>query len=381
MPGHHGLAPSDGRVGGRLDVGGVLLRGGLRGLVAAEVDVGAGGELGHRLDDGLQEASRVARVCPVLHAVEADADVEAGVGRLRLVVAVQVRHRGQRGLGVAGAVDLGHHGHEAGRGVGDDLLVVRGGVVPVGAAGEAALRAGAHLGQVREGVDGDAPSLVVGQVQMQSVDLVGGGLVDVALDLGEGEEAARDVQHHAAVLVSWRVGDLHGRDGPRAGLLGGGLDRGGEQLAQGLHTAEQALGPIGLDNDAVLAGLEGVSLGSQPLGTVGVQDDGVLRRPGVPDDREVVARRRSEQLGEVGADAHRRRILGEDGDAGLGGEGESRTPHRLLRDRLRHQGVGGGGGCGGSGGGRGERRREREGDGDCGECDEVAASSVQPAHG
>jgi hypothetical protein len=70
--------------------------------------------------------------------------------------------------------------------VAHDLLVV---VLRVEASGAAADLGGAAVrGEAGPGVDGDPPALVVGEVQMQCVDLVEGELVDVALDLVDGEE-------------------------------------------------------------------------------------------------------------------------------------------------------------------------------------------------
>ena len=58
----------------------------------------------------------------------------------------------------------------------------------------------------------DAPALVVGEVQVQGVELQSRGAVDVGLDGLDGEEVARDVEHHAAVGEARCVLDLHGGD-------------------------------------------------------------------------------------------------------------------------------------------------------------------------
>ena len=133
-------------------------------------------------------------------AQRAEADVRAGVERRRDPVAVQLRVRGERRVGVARHVDLGDDLQIPRGGVPDDLLVLGLGVVAALPAAD--LRRAAVRGEPRPGVDGDAPALVVAQVQVQLVDLVEGELVDVALDLVDGEEVPGDVEHRAAVGVA-----------------------------------------------------------------------------------------------------------------------------------------------------------------------------------
>ena len=67
-------------------------------------------------------------------------------------------------------------------------------------------------------VDLDAPALVVGEVQVQHVELVEREQVDVLLHLVDGEEVARDVEHRAAPGEARMIGDAARRDRPRGRL-------------------------------------------------------------------------------------------------------------------------------------------------------------------
>jgi hypothetical protein len=106
----------------------------------------------------------------LVHAERAEADVDTGIRRRRLAVAIQIRIRGERGVGVARHVDLGHDGHKPILSVFDDLPVL---LLRVKAACSTAnFGAAAMFRKVGPGFHFDPPSLVVGQVQMQSVQLV-----------------------------------------------------------------------------------------------------------------------------------------------------------------------------------------------------------------
>src|SRR4029077_1955271 len=103
---------------------------------------------------------------------------------------------------------LGDDGDEALRGVGGDRPQVPGAVEDA-----AGLR---PPGRPRRG---ESPALVVGQVQVQHVQLVEREEVDHAPDLVEGEERAGEVERQAAPGVPGRVEDARARhkDLPRAG--------------------------------------------------------------------------------------------------------------------------------------------------------------------
>ena len=133
---------------------------------------------------------------------------------------------------MAGDVDLRDHGDPVRRRVGDDPRVV--GVRVEAALAAADLGRGAGHRQLRPGVDLQPPALVVGQVQVQDVELVERGEVDEAQDVVDAEEVARDVEHDAAPGVARaRPRSRSGTDvapelaqrraRPRtAGLVGGG---------------------------------------------------------------------------------------------------------------------------------------------------------------
>lgn len=179
----------------------------------------------------------------------------------------------------------------------DDLLVVGLGVVTAGAAAD--LGGAAVRGQARPGVDGYAPALVVTEVQVQLVDLVKGQLVDVPLDLVDGEEVPGDVEHRAAPAVARAVLDGAARDQPRAGLHGVLLDGRREQLAQGLHPVEEPGGLGRRDGDALAAAVEAIALGAErALGQP--ESDATLAVRG---HRQAVAGRGAQDVREVGADA------------------------------------------------------------------------------
>ncbi len=135
-------------------------------LVAADVNVRARGQRGQLADHVVQEAVGDLLV----DAQRAEADLDAGVERWGDAVAVQLRIRGQRGVGVAGQVDLRHDVDVAAAGVLDQLCVLGLRVVAAGVAVHG--RAAAVLGQLRPRLDHQPPALVVGQVQMQPVQLV-----------------------------------------------------------------------------------------------------------------------------------------------------------------------------------------------------------------
>ena len=109
--------------------------------------------------------------------------------------------------------------------MGDDPRVV--GVRVEAALAAADLGRGAGDGQLRPLGDRDPPALVVGQVQVQDVELVERGEVDQAQDVVDAEEVARDVEHEAAPAVARRVLDHARRDRRRrAGAAWPGRARG-----------------------------------------------------------------------------------------------------------------------------------------------------------
>ena len=119
-------------------------------------------------------------------------------GRVRLgpLPAAQLGVGDERRVDVAGDVDLRDHGDPVRRRVGDDPRVVGVGVEATLATAD--LGRGAGHRQLRPGVDLQPPALIVGQVQVQDVELVERGEVDEAQDVVDAEEVPGDVEHDAA---------------------------------------------------------------------------------------------------------------------------------------------------------------------------------------
>ncbi len=138
------------------------------------------------------------------------------------------------------------------------------GVVPAGPAAD--LRRAAVGGQARPALDLDPPALVVGQVQVQRIDLVHHDLVDVALHLLRREEVPRHVEHGAAAREARVVHDPPRRHRPRTVHDRAALDPRRQQLAQRLHAGEQALRRAGPDLDPVPVDVEPVALGAERVG-------------------------------------------------------------------------------------------------------------------
>src|SRR5207302_9492833 len=99
----------------------------------------------------------------------------------------QVRPQPQQRSGVPRRVDLGNDRDEAVSGVADQVAEVF-----VTVEGGAGLRAGGRAAQ------SERPGLVVGQVQVQHVELVEFQQVDYPPDLPDGEEGAGHVEGQAA---------------------------------------------------------------------------------------------------------------------------------------------------------------------------------------
>ena len=146
-------------------------------------------------------------------------------------------------------VDLGHDRDEPARRVRDDLAVVVLRVVSRPAPSTPVPRPPTSV-SAGQPVDLDAPALVVGEVQVQVVDLEQRDVVDVALDLVDREEVPGDVEHRAAVGEPRGVLDVDSRDGPRR--------RRRDQLPQGLDGPEGAGWGAGGDPDDVSARSQGV---------------------------------------------------------------------------------------------------------------------------
>ena len=224
VPADDGLAGGGGdlrRPGDERQVVGVARR---ARLVASDVQVGAGRHRGQLAEHVLEE--RVGELGPRVERREPDLGARV---RLRdLAIRVQLGHRRESRVGVAGEVDLGHDGDEPLGGVVDDLAVV--GLRVEAALGPVDGVAATDLGQLGPRVDRDAPALVVGEVQVEVVELEQRQVVEVALDVVDGEEVAGHVEHGAAVGEARLVADGDGRHG----AIGAGVSE-RHELAQALH--------------------------------------------------------------------------------------------------------------------------------------------------
>ncbi len=221
-----------------IDLGQVVPRA-LANLVAAEVEIGAGEQPGdlaqHRPDEivGLGLAG-----------------VEAAFLVEKLGIGPRFRAR------MAGHLDLRHDDDVPLARVSDDLADVGGGeILPL--AGRGVERA--DLGQLRVAGDFEPPAGIVGQVQLQHVQLVARHLVDELEHLGLAEEVAADVDQQPTPGETRSVGD--GGRGDRAFAVV--VD---DQLAKGLRPVEQALGVGRLDDRAFGRDAETVGLGVRALG-------------------------------------------------------------------------------------------------------------------
>jgi len=211
------------------------------------MDVGAVKELQHLGQDCLHEGDR-----GLLHVQDLFARSPVGQDLNRLVAGSQLRVGGDGGLHVPGHVDLGHHGHVPGLGIGHDLADLILGIeapmwlavilgVPARAADQGLGPPGPHLGELGVLADLDPPALVVGQVPVEPVHLVQGQEVDVLQYEFLGHEVAGHVQVHAPPTEPGLVFDLHAGDPPRDRLgPGPAEDLRGQELSQGLHAVEHA---------------------------------------------------------------------------------------------------------------------------------------------
>ena len=133
-------------------------------------------------------------------------------------VATQLRIGDEGGRCMTGAVDLWHDLDEVFGGIVDDAGVVGCGVVPAVAALDVARAA--DLGEPRPIGHRQPPTLVVGEMEVEDVDLVQRDQVDVAEHVIDAEEVTGDIEHRPAVLEARPVVDLGSGDCPRAGAHG-----------------------------------------------------------------------------------------------------------------------------------------------------------------
>ena len=120
---------------------------------------------------------------------------------------------------------------------------------------------GADLGQFRVFLDLDTPTLVVGQVPMQTVDLEERQDVDILLYVFDRHEMAARIQHDAPITKARLILDSDRRGGPSdIRYHGRAFDFRRQQLQERLHTVEQALRGLRLDAYVVFRNIKGIAL-------------------------------------------------------------------------------------------------------------------------
>lgn len=132
-------------------------------------------------------------------------DLELHLVAAAIQLRVQLQERGR----VPGRVDLGDHGDEAVRGIGDQRSEVF-----------AAVEGGTGLRPSGRPAHWEPPALVVGQVQVQHVELVQFQQVDHSPDLADSEERAGHVERQAAPGIPRRVEDSRARQAYLPGAAG-----------------------------------------------------------------------------------------------------------------------------------------------------------------
>ncbi len=113
---------------------------------------------------------------------------------------------------------------------------------------------GADFGQFGQALDGEPPSLVVGEMEMEAVELVGGHLVDQRADRFGPVEIACDVEMQPAKAEARGILDRERRDIATAGA---------HQRREALHRIERACGVTRGDRDGLAGNPQPIGLGAQ----------------------------------------------------------------------------------------------------------------------
>ncbi len=180
---------------------------------------------------------------------------------------------GEQSLHVPRQVDLGDDRDAPGPGERDDLpqvllgvpAAVRGVIerTPVDSVNRRGVSPRGDLLEPRVPGDGQPPSLVVGEVEVQDVELALRGKLDEPHHLVLRQEVPGDVEQDPAVLQARRVLDHHGREGDGCRLDGcGAVGARPDELLEGPHRVQGTGHPGRLDPDG-LPGVEPVRLGRQ----------------------------------------------------------------------------------------------------------------------
>ena len=233
----------------------------LRAFVAAHVDIFRGEQGGHFREHIVNEAEHGVVACAE-HIVRNAPNLPHLVWPTRTA---EVRIGRQSSLHVSWQVDFGNDGDVALAGVVHHLAdvalrieaLVRAAVIFARVVTNDRFGAvAAHLRQTRVFLDFDAPSLVVGDVPVHSVDVVEGKHIDEPQYAVLRHEVARHIQMGSAVTEAWVVRNLHGGHADARSL-----SCGCNGLAQGLDAVEGTCSTGSLNADAVSRHAEAVCLG------------------------------------------------------------------------------------------------------------------------
>ena len=132
-----------------------------------------------------------------------------------------------------------------------------------------------HFRQLRICLDLDPPALVVGQVEMEGVELHQCQQVDVSFQFIFGPERPGRIQQISTPLEPWPILNRHAGDDPFPSLDGlPPLDLWWKQLTQGLDTVEDPAGGRCGNRDALWRANKQIALLTQiPPGIVKLQND------------------------------------------------------------------------------------------------------------
>lgn len=120
---------------------------------------------------------------------------------------------------------------------------------------------GADFGEPGILLDFDSPALVIGEMEVEGIDLEQGEVVYELEDFCFGGEMPGDVEHDSAPLESGLVGDGEAWDLPEGGLGSSCVVGDREELAEGLNSVEEARFGGGGDCEVFGGGDEFVAFG------------------------------------------------------------------------------------------------------------------------
>jgi len=188
------------------------------------------------------------------------------------------------------------------------------------------VRAAVALGEARPTVDLEPPALVVGQVQVQHVQLVERQHVDDPLDLGDRHEPAHDVEAEPPPRQLGGVDEAGARDGAGTGR---------RQLQQRGHAPVHRLLRGAQDTGTGLGHLQLVPL-DVDVRPVGPEPAGLARRRGRGADLQAHRAGVGNRPDHGRAEGHRG-IRGEVGAEALGDREQRRLGDRQHRRRREHE--------------------------------------------